>query len=649
MMKESLSKRRIPSVLYGAGNIFDTLEAGEIQQVLAGILENSRDERFRAALVTDMLGVRASDLDTDATKPVFLDNRRDRFREYSVMWHRRGFMSMLRWLMSREEVRARLLSYPDGDRRLTNILHIAEILHQYAIENAAEPADLLKWFAGQRKPGVPRSEEHQLRLENDHRAVRIVTIHKSKGLEYPVVFCPFGWESSLIGKGQEVVCHGNGLPQRRIIDLGSERYDGHVRKAQQENLAENLRLLYVAITRARSHCFLVWGHIKTAETSALAYLLHQPPLDNGQDVIGVLKSRLARLNCTDLLGDLERLVARSEGSIALMDMPRSDKPLLPEQKVAAPPLFCRSFSGNIDTSWKISSYTSLVSHRQQNMDLPDRDGPDDNTWAPPDGKLDPTIPALPKADKDDRTIYDFPRGARAGIFFHSLLEQLDFTQSDPESRDQLIRDNLRSHGFDPQWLETVRTAIQRVLSAPLLNGEEDLILGDINSRERVNELAFTYPLKPFNRYQLQDVFVRHRGGSIPEEFPVLLERLEFSPSGGFLKGFIDLVFQHDGRFFLVDWKSNDLGRQPADYHVDKLQPVMSASYYILQYCLYTLALHRYLAIHQPHYNYDEHFGGVFYVFIRGVDPERGPAYGIYRDRPDAVLIKALDRTLIAGR
>ncbi len=193
------------------------------------------------------------------------------------MWHRRGFMSMLRWLMSREEVRARLLSYPDGDRRLTNILHIAEILHQYAMENAAEPADLLKWFADQRKPGVPRSEEHQLRLENDHRAVRIVTIHKSKGLEYPVVFCPFGWESSLIGKEREVVCHGNGPPRRRILDLGSERYDGHVRKAQQENLAENLRLLYVAITRARSHCFLVWGHIKTAETSALAYLLHQPP------------------------------------------------------------------------------------------------------------------------------------------------------------------------------------------------------------------------------------------------------------------------------------------------------------------------------------------------------------------------------------
>ncbi len=648
MMKEALSNRRIPSVLYGAGNIFDTHEAGEIQQVLTGILDNSKDQRFRAALVTDMLGVRAIDLDTDANSSPLLDDRRNRFREYSDMWHRRGFMAMFRWLMSREGVRAQMLSFPDGDRRLTNILHITELLHQNEMENSAEAADLIKWFANQRKPGIPRPEEHQLRLENDHRAVRIVTIHKSKGLEYPVVFCPFGWEGSLFGKDREVICHSNGPPRRRVLDLGSERYDEHVRKAQQESLAENLRLLYVALTRARSHCYLVWGQIKTAETSALAYLLHQPPIEDGQDVVDVLKTHLAQLTSSDHLADLEGLVARSEGSIVLTDLPRSDEASPPLQKAVAEPLFCRSFCGAIDASWKVSSYTSLVSRRQQSIDLPDRDGPDDSTWSPPDEAVEATTFTAPTAVMENKTINDFPRGARAGIFFHSVLEQLDFTRSDSEYRDRLIRDNLRSNGFDPQWLETVRTALERVLSTPLRQGKGDLILGDITPRERMNELAFTYPLKPFNRYQLQDVFARNRGSCIPREFPLQLERLDFSPTGGFLKGFIDLVFQHKGRFFLLDWKSNDLGRQPTDYHIDKLHTVMGASYYILQYCLYTLALHRYLALCQPDYNYTEHFGGVFYVFIRGVDPKMGSAYGIYHDRPNAGLIEALDRTLIAS-
>jgi exodeoxyribonuclease V beta subunit len=649
MMKDCLSYRRIPSVLYGAGNIFDTLEAGEVHRVLSGILEYSKDERFRAALATDMLGVRAIDLDTAADNPSGVDDGRNRFHEYLEAWRRRGFMPMFRWLMSREGVRARILAYPDGDRRLTNILHVAELLHNYAMETSAEAVDLLKWLSDQRKPGIPRPEEHQLRLENDVEAVRIVTIHKSKGLEYPVVFCPFGWESSLTRKNREVICHRNGPPRRRILDLGSAHYDEHVRKAQQENLAENLRLLYVALTRARSHCYLVWGHINTAETSALAYLLHRPPDYDGEDLVNALKSHVSKMSDTEIRADLERLAAKSEGRIILMDMPQTGTTIPALQEKAAGPLFCRSFCGVIDTSWKISSYTSLVSHPNQNDEQPDRDAPTERPVPPSNGDFDEEDPATLLGGMQNRTIYDFPRGARAGIFFHSLLEQLDFTQSDPTYQDRLIQANLNAHGFDSQWLEVVRATIQRVLSVPLLSGGGDLTIGSIGPGDRINELAFTYPLKPFTRYQLQEVFDHYRGGSMPDAFSQHLKRLDFSASGGFLKGFIDLVFQCDGRFFVLDWKSNDLGRRPIDYHIDNLQSVMSASYYILQYCLYALALHRYLAMHLPTYNYAEHFGGVFYVFIRGVDPQKGPAYGIYYDRPDVGLIQSLDNILIAEK
>ncbi|MFZ0613392.1 MAG: UvrD-helicase domain-containing protein, partial [Desulfobacterales bacterium] len=258
-VKESLARRRIPSVLYAAGNIFETPEAGEILRVLTGVLDHGREDRFRAALATDMLGVAAVEIDSAAAGERHLENRRSRFREYAHEWSRYGFMRMLRWLMAREGVRPRLLAYPDGDRRLTNLLHLAEILHQQSVREQAGRAGLLKWLADQLDPETPRSDDHQLRLESDARAVRIVTTHRSKGLEYPVVFCPFGWEGSEITAARDIICHEKGPPRRRVLDLGSEQLARRRRLAQQEMLAENLRLLYVALTRAKNRCYLVWG------------------------------------------------------------------------------------------------------------------------------------------------------------------------------------------------------------------------------------------------------------------------------------------------------------------------------------------------------------------------------------------------------
>jgi exodeoxyribonuclease V beta subunit len=178
--------------------------------------------------------------------------------------------------------------------------------------------------------------------------------------------------------------------------------------------------------------------------------------------------------------------------------------------------------------------------------------------------------------------------------------------------------------------------------------EPDLILSNIGPYARVNELAFTFPTKAFSRDQLLDAFSQNREEGIPKEFPLQLERLDFSLSGGFLKGYIDLIFQHDKRFFLLDWKSNDLGHQSAAYSQNNLEKIMSTSYYILQYYLYSLALNRYLKMRHPTYTYDKNFGGVFYVFIRGVDPRKGPTYGIYFDRPDGALIDDLDQLIISS-
>ena len=642
LMKESLSVRRIPSVLYGAGNIFDTPEAWEILQVLTGVLEHHREERFRAALVTDMLGLSAAEIDRAAVSEHQLENRRAHFREYAEEWNRYGFMRMMRWLMAREGVRTRLLAYPDGDRRLTNLLHLAEILHQQTVQEEPGMASLLKWFADKLNPATPRSEEHQLRLESDARAVRIVTIHRSKGLEYPVVFCPFGWEGSLISNDRDVICHEQGPPRRRVLDLGSDQVERRRRLAQQEMLAENLRLLYVALTRAKTRCYLVWGHINTAETSAAAYLLHRPECD-GDDILATLTTHLTGLTDDDRRAELARLAAASGGSILLKDIPadRSVPPSAPTND--ATPLFCRNFSGVIDTTWRFSSYSALVSRRNTDADSPDRDAHFPLSVAGSDD-VGSAI-ALPATEL--RTIFTFPKGARAGIFFHELLEQLDFMDSVTENRETRIHEKLRAHGFDPSWTAAVKSAIDRVLSVSLDSGTPGLTLESVGLRQRLNELAFYFPVKPVTPRRLRDIFAAHPTAGIPPAFPSDLEKLNFTPSHGFLKGYIDMAFISEGRYYLIDWKSNHLGHRTEDYHTEKLQTAMNEAYYILQYCLYTLALNRYLKMRDPAYSYETHFGGVFYIFIRGVDPEKGPAYGIYRDRPDAGLIDALDQALIA--
>ena len=647
LIKECLSRRGIPSVLYGAGNIFDSFEARELQLVLKGIIENRKNESVRSALVTEMLGSRPVDIDTEDTNPFIFDTQLKHFREYYEHWKNRGFMSMFRWLMSREDVRARLLAYFDGDRRLTNILHLSELLHQFDLANMASPIDLLQWLTDQRNPETPRLEEHQLRLETDKKAVRIVTIHKSKGLEYEIVFCPFGWESSLVRRSQEVICHQSGSTRQRVLDLGSPYYEEHLRINQNENLAENLRLLYVALTRAKTHSYLVWGHIRTAETSALAYLLHHGGSDDDHDVVNLLKSNFSNLKDSDLLTDLERLVDRSDGSIVLTELPQSVQTNVTPQRTIAEPLFCRSFGGHIDTSWKISSYTSLVSQRQQSADRPDRDDVNDLNSSIAEESGEFSMSGASISDLSKGTINEFPKGARAGIFFHSLLEHIDFTIADDAYLDQMIQSHLRMHGFDAQWQDVVRKTVQNCLAVNLRNHGPELILSKIGPQDRINELAFTYPTKAFSRDQLLDAFIQNKVSGIPKDFPVQLERLDFSLSGGYLKGYIDLIIQHNEQFFLLDWKSNNLGRQVIDYHQNKLATVMSSSYYVLQYCLYSLALNRYLKMRHPNYTYNKNFGGVFYVFVRGVDPAKGPAYGVYFDCPDGDLIEALDRIIIA--
>jgi exodeoxyribonuclease V beta subunit len=245
-----------------------------------------------------------------------------------------------------------------------------------------------------------------------------------------------------------------------------------------------------------------------------------------------------------------------------------------------------------------------------------------------------------------KDIFTFPRGARAGTFIHEIFEQLDFSAFSNKQHGQWIAERLQAHGFEAAWRDVVCGMVAKVLNSRLLENNEELKLSAIPARDCMNELGFYFPVRRFSPQTLKQIFLDHAGIDFPHTLPEHLEKLNFSPSRGFMKGFIDLVFQQRGKYYLVDWKSNHLGPDIEDYEVDRLDQVMQESFYYIQYQLYVLALHQYLELRLSSYHYDRDFGGVFYIFCRGVDPKRGVRYGIFYDRPTAAFIDALGRALI---
>ena len=229
---------------------------------------------------------------------------------------------------------------------------------------------------------------------------------------------------------------------------------------------------------------------------------------------------------------------------------------------------------------------------------------------------------------------------------HDIFEHLDFTEKKDAPVEGLVDDKLKKYGFEPMWQEILCQMIQKVLAAPLSPKIKGLCLSRIRNQDRLTELEFYFPLKNISPDTLKKIFQTTPGTQISDTFPETMGRLQFAPTRGFMKGFMDLVFRFQDRFYLVDWKSNHLGNRVEDYGLKSLLPVMENEFYILQYHIYTLALDQYLRMRMPGYYYEDHFGGVFYVFLRGVDPEKGSDYGIYRDLPSPELIGALREALL---
>lgn len=602
-IREALLQRRIASVTLTQESVYATAEAAALRTLLRAWARPNDERRFRLALATELYGWRAADLHAMLADEEQWTCLLSTHMEDYQRWATQGFMSAWRFFLVREQLACRLLTLPDGERRMTNLTHLTELLQKESGQQAGL-LPLLDWYE-QQTTQVDKGEDALLRLESDAALVKIATIHSAKGLQYPVVFCPFLWDGRLERKQMTFWRSRSATGARLTPDV---IVDVHTRdQARQEILAEKLRLAYVALTRAQHRQYVAWGWASKMETSALFWLLHAPPAAD-----------LAALEAQDAQQIAQGLRAFVDLHAACSRIITDDtSPPVVAPAVAQHDYRAQVLHRTLYSPWRMASFSSLVQHASGHSERPDHDH----------GRSVATL-------TDSDAVADFPRGARAGTCLHAILEKIDFAH--PQRA--LVAELVLQHGFAASHVDGALRLVQQTLSAELAPGVR---LADIAPHRRLIELEFMLPMARLRPDLLAGILSDPAMGLDPV-IRQAAGRLDFPRVSGYLKGFVDLVCEHRGQLYLVDYKSNDLGPTPAHYDQSALVRSIADEHYYLQYLLYCVALRRYcrargqaLALR---------FAGVRYLYMRGID---GTGMGIWQDQPSPALLDAIDQ-LFAG-
>jgi len=627
LVKNELRRLGIASVyLSENSNVFDSKAAKDLLLILRACLNPFSERNILNAVATAIFAQTAADI-----QRIRLDENRweywvEKFIHYQKTWQKQGVLVMLHQLFLQEKITEKLYPTMDGKRLVTDLLHLAELLQEAATLNESEAA-LLRWFEKQIQ-GEDRQNEQQVRLESELQLVKIVTIHKSKGLEYDLVWLPFvGYAAK--SWSEHISTY---YDQKRKVVLWD--IDGsHEKDVKQEDFAEQLRLLYVALTRAKYQLNI--GVPKTFEEkwSALLYALTQGEIQTNE-----------KPTAYDSLSLLEKLVQRApRGSIQISETTALKALDAPMQSETQAPLNAATFTGHIEQNWTVTSFSAIEAIHQNKKYYKEQLAAESAVAFEPvfDGGKDydfneqATETMLESASHESAypfgySPFDFPHGIKIGTALHRFLEKYDFSQPLNEDKVEKLCQWLQ---LDEMWLPSLQQWMNAILDTPLSADDPTLKLSNLSRHQCVKEMQFYLKLN-----RVFDVSAFNRALQKHHHLPS--EALQFDAIKGMLRGFIDLVFCHNGKYYLVDYKSNFLGVEPQNYVGQSLEQAMLANHYDWQYLFYTLALHRYLQQRDANYHYETHLGGVFYCFLRGMNGENQD--GVFFDKPDYALIQALE-------
>jgi exodeoxyribonuclease V beta subunit len=618
----ALRALQIPTSLDGGSTVLGTEIASELRAVLEAALMPGDAGAIRRALLTRLFGVSPYELSSMSDEA--WTSWVTRFREWNEAWHSYGVLRFLEDMLKISGAEKRIARQPAARRELTDLSHIEELLLRGERERGRSPVSLMQWLrrlsGGSAASGVAR-EELQQRPDAESGAVRVATIHKSKGLEYGIVYCPFTWnDAGLRGFAAKALKFHDA--QRNIkLDLRLTLPDAQKRFANRPELAEHrrlaeleahsdaLRLLYVAVTRAKHRCTLFWGRGTGWKTSALRYLLHG---DEGFEELDEPQMREA----------VETLAAASSGTIGCR--PPHEKAAAPMQPEAPKAnLAAKAQSRTFDQGPRMASFTSLSGH---------------------DEKTPVERGAVASAEHELALFRSLAPGARTGLLLHSILEQANFAELGGGTTATLIERELGSWGFDPALAEEVQQDLVTVGGTPLTREPGAPRMSELDPQRQLRELEFTLRVDEPSLDGLATLLKEHRAPKPAPGYPARLSELSSQALHGYLRGYIDLLFEWQDRWYVADYKSNSLRA----YDEATISEAVQREHYLLQAQLYTAAAHRYLTQRVRGYDPEQHWGGALFVFVRGMRGPEDAGSSVFFDRGSAELLKAVDRWLGGG-
>jgi len=602
----------IPAVISSKKPVFATPECEEFLLILRAIAMPSDIRALKRAMSSVWFGLSGDEHHHICSSEPAFDQWFSRFQNYYRLWVELGFFSMMTKMVVDEKIFVHLCTEKNGERRIANILHLAELVQKEEQEKQLGIGQILFWLQKMMSDAA-KKQETELRLESDAEAVSILTMHSAKGLEYPVVFCP-----SLLAVGKYddkkavmTKCHDD--DGRLICDLGSELFDKHRQLSIEEQKQEELRLAYVAVTRAQLRCYLFWADIRESAgyagsaASALGRLLFPDGIGTFQEQHDLLRS----------FGDMP------DSSYHMVEADKMVQPSYKQLKVDTSILRASTRGRRLLASGRtVTSFSGLstLTGREKDDIFP--------------GAFDEGREAPRSAESSN-----LPGGVRFGNIVHDALEMIDFNDLAvlPASTEQLGAICGR-YNLDVD-LAVLQQLLINCITTPLFSQLSPVAftLAELSREQLVKEMQFTLQMAAVSTTGLNRIFGHETTFS-----PLSYRELE-----GYLNGYIDLICEYDGKVYIIDYKTNNLGDALDNYQQDDLRAAMREHNYGLQYLLYTLVIHRYLKTWKVGYSYSKHFGGVMYLFVRGMSPDT-PGSGVYFNLPEEKIVLQLDRYLEEG-
>ena len=665
LVQAELRKLRIPAVITGGQSVFATEAGREWRALLEAMGQPHRTGLVRAAGATSFFGYSGNDLDAGGDR--LTDALADRLRDLAATYTERGLAAVFEALVA-AGLTVRVLGTVGGERHLTDLRHLSELMHAAATRERLGLSGLVAWFLERQRETADSTTERTRRIDSDAHAVQLVTIHGSKGLEYPVVLAPF-LSNRYIGREKPSVLIYHDDDRERVVDVGDPagRPQALLDRHADEDAGESLRMLYVAMTRARSRLIVWWAAGNNAPHSPLNRVL----LGRGKDAAEVPARHVPQPDEA-----LAKWFARWDevGGPAWSTATPGDRDQVAAERTR-PPLAVRAFTRSVDQDWRRTSYSALAAAAEAEpapavASEPEVTPKDDEPAIPltvPDGTPDPAL-AVPSP------LADFPSGARFGSLVHGVLEHAD--PSAPDWRAELlarIREQLVDWPVDLDP-ETLADGLVAVCDSPLGPLAGDTTLRAVPMTDRLCELDFELPIgggddpapTPHLLGDVAALLRQHLPADDPlRSYAAALDdpRLGGQLLLGYLTGSVDVVLRvttGDGeRYLICDYKTNWLGDPDdpltaADYTPARLENAMGHSSYPLQALLYAVVLHRYLRWRLPDYDTERHLGGVLYLYLRGMCGPATPTVdgapcGVFAWQPPPALVSDLSDLLDGTR